>query len=39
MAFAALWFTLAVECAYIIVARFVLNATWGHLIQPLVFVF
>ena len=36
--FRLLWLTLAIECAYVVYARFVLQAAWSHLIQPLIFV-
>src|SRR5215467_9424454 len=38
VAFATLWLTLASEVVYVVYAHFALEATWGHLIQPLVFV-
>lgn len=37
-AFALLWLSLAAECAYLAFTRLVLHLTWGHLVQPLVFV-
>lgn len=38
LAFATLWVTLVVECVYVVFARLVLHAKWGHLIQPLVLI-
>ncbi|HEV2298508.1 MAG TPA: hypothetical protein VGR72_08325 [Candidatus Acidoferrales bacterium] len=37
-AFLALWFTLGIECAYIVCARLNLHARWQHLAQPILFV-
>ena len=39
LAFVLLWVILAFESVYIIVARFFGHAAWGHLAQPLAFVF
>lgn len=38
IAFAALWVTLGVEVAYVVLAYLVLHAKWGHLVQPLLFI-
>jgi uncharacterized membrane protein YphA (DoxX/SURF4 family) len=38
VALAALWLTLAIECVYVVFARLVLRAEWGHLMQPLIFI-
>lgn len=36
VAFVALWLTLVAEGLYVVVARLILHAVWGHLMQPLV---
>jgi putative oxidoreductase len=36
-AFTALWVTIGIEIVYVVVARLVLHAEWGHLVQPMVF--
>jgi putative oxidoreductase len=34
----ALWMTLSIELGYVILAPFVWHASWGHLVQPSIFV-
>jgi len=38
VAFVVLWLTIAAECFYVAFALLVLHLTWGHLMQPLIFV-